>query len=119
MTTIFVIEDQATNMKLITGILSRAGFNVKTATTADIGIPMIIENKPDLVLMDLHLPGTDGITATRILKNNESTKTIPIIALTAKAMEGDRESILEAGCDEYAAKPIRYKQLLELINNFL
>lgn len=119
MKTIFVVEDQATNLKLVEGILVRAGFNVVSAETADIGMPMIIESQPDLVLMDIHLPGTDGLTATRILKNKSETKNIPIIALTARAMEGDRESILEAGCDEYAAKPLRYKELLAMIEKLL
>jgi two-component system, cell cycle response regulator DivK len=117
--TIFVIEDQATNLKLIQGILARSGYNVRTAETADIGIPMIREEIPDLILMDIHLPGTDGLTATRLLKQDTLTKHVPIIAVTARAMEGDKEIILAAGCDDYAAKPIRYKQILSMIERHL
>lgn len=116
---VYVVEDQTTNLKLITGILERAGYSVMSSMTADEAIPEIIHSLPDLILMDIHLPGTDGLTATRILKANEATQHIPIIAVTARAMEGDREHIMSAGCDEYTAKPIRYKQVLQLIDNVL
>ncbi len=119
MSIIYVIEDQLANLKLISGILKRAGYEVLSATNADIGIPEIIELRPALVLMDIHLPGTDGLTATRILKRNDVTKSIPIMAITARAMEGDREAILDAGCDDYAAKPIRYKEVLKKIEILL
>lgn len=118
-TRIYVVEDQQTNLKLITGILERAGYTVQSSETADEAIPEIIQSPPDLILMDIHLPGTDGLTATRILKANQTTQHIPVIAVTARAMEGDREHILEAGCDEYTAKPIRYKQMLQLIDTVL
>lgn len=119
MSTIFVIEDQATNLKLIKGILERSGYNVATAESADDGIPMIKDIIPDLILMDIHLPGTDGLTATRLLKKASDTAHIPIIAITARAMEGDKAAILAAGCDDYAAKPIRYKEILSLISKHL
>ncbi len=119
MTTIAVVEDNPSNMKLIVGVLERAGHTVLAAEDADIGIPMIREQLPDLVLMDMHLPGTDGIQATRLLKANARTAHIPVIAITARAMEGDREGMLAAGCDGYASKPIRYKEVLALIDRLL
>jgi len=118
-TTIAVVEDNPSNMKLIVGVLERAGHTVLAAEDADIGIPMIREQLPDLVLMDMHLPGTDGIQATRLLKANARTAHIPVIAITARAMEGDREGMLAAGCDGYASKPIRYKEVLALIDRLL
>ena len=119
MNTIAIIEDNASNMKLMCGILQRAEYKVIEVSNADNGIPIIIESSPDLILMDIHMPGTDGLTATRILKKEPRTKHIPIIAVTARAMDGDREMILEAGCDGYISKPIRYKELLDLIKEKL
>ena len=119
MTTIAVVEDNASNMKLISGVLQRAGYVVLEAVDADSGIPLIREHKPDLVLMDIHLPGTDGLAATRLLKADPNTSHIPIVALTARAMEGDKETMLAAGCDGYASKPIRYKEVLNLIETML
>jgi two-component system, cell cycle response regulator DivK len=119
MATIFIVEDQATNMKLIQGILAREGYTTLQAESADIAIPMIKEYLPDLILMDIHMPGTDGLTATRLLKSDFETRDIPIIAITARVMEGDKEAIIEAGCEEYTAKPIRYKEVLMLIKEVL
>lgn len=119
MKTIAVLEDNPSNTKLIVGVLERSGYRVLAASNADIGIPIIREQLPDLVLMDIHMPGTDGLEATRRLKADEQTGAIPIIAVTAQAMEGDREAILAAGCDGYTAKPIRYKELLVLVEQFL
>lgn len=119
MKNILIIEDNASNLMLTEDILKRAGYNVLTATDAEDGIALAIENLPDLILMDIQLPGTDGLTATRILKDNFNTQHIPIIALTAHAMKGDEEKILAEGCDGYIPKPIRYKQFLESISKFL
>jgi two-component system cell cycle response regulator DivK len=119
MTVIVIVEDNPSNMKLITGVLQRAGYQTLTAEDADIGIPLIREQLPDLILMDIHLPGTDGLEATRLLKKDNKTQHIPIIAVTARAMDGDREAILEAGCDAYTSKPIRYKELLAQIEEIL
>jgi len=119
MITIAVVEDNPSNMKLVTGVLHRAGYQILTAEDADAGIPLIRENLPDLVLMDIHLPGTDGLEATRLLKKDDRTRHIPVIAVTARAMEGDRELILEAGCDAYTSKPISYKDLLVQIEALL
>jgi two-component system cell cycle response regulator DivK len=119
MTTIAIVEDNASNMKLIRGVLERAGYQTLTAEDADSGIPLIREQLPDLVLMDIHMPGIDGLEATRLLKLDPVTRHIPVIAVTARAMDGDRESILAAGCDGYTAKPIRYKEMLAMIERVL
>ncbi len=119
MYTIAVIEDNSANMKLLLGILKREGFRVISATTADEGLKLITQDKPDAILMDIHLPGMDGLQATQLLKSDPKTSSIPIIAVTAKAMEGDREHILASGCDDYVAKPIRYKQLLTTLKSWL
>lgn len=116
---ILIVEDNASNMKLMSGILERAGYEVLQAMDADSGIPMAREETPDLILMDIHMPGTDGLTATRILKKDELTSAIPIVAVTARAMQGDEESILAEGCDGYIAKPVRYKDVLEMVAKFL
>jgi len=110
---ILVIEDNPTNMKLITSILKKTGYEILQAENADKGIEMAIEKLPHLILMDIQLPGKDGLTATKILKNNPKTSHIKIIALTAFAMKGDKERILKAGCDGYILKPIRYKEFLK------
>ncbi len=119
MKTIAILEDNPSNMKLISGVLQRAGYQILTAEDAEAGIPLIREHLPDLVLMDIHMPGTDGLEATRLLKNEDRTRHIPVIAVTARAMEGDREAILAAGCDGYTPKPIRYKEMLALIEEVL
>lgn len=119
MTLIAVIEDNVSNMKLITGILQRAGYRYIQAGNAELGLELIREQLPSLVLMDIHMPGIDGMQATRLLKADIKTRHIPVIALTARAMDGDREEILAAGCNGYATKPIRYKEVLALIQQLL
>ena len=116
---ILIIEDNATNMKLVSDMLTRAGHAVLEAINADEGIVMARDNLPDLVLMDIQLPGTDGITATRLLKKDAKTAHIPVVALTAHAMEGDAQRILDAGCDAYISKPIRYREFLQQIADIL
>jgi len=110
---ILVIEDNPTNMKLITSILKKTGYEILQAENADKGIELAIEKLPHLILMDIQLPGKDGLTATKLLKINPKTSHIKIIALTAFAMKGDKERILKAGCDGYILKPIRYKEFLQ------
>ena len=119
MTTILIVEDNPSNMKLLAGILTRAGYEVLQATDADIGIPLARDKRPSLIFMDIHMPGTDGVTATRLLKSDPLTASTPIIAVTAHAMQGDRESILAAGCDEYIAKPISYQEVLSTVERIL
>lgn len=85
------------------------------AEDAEAGLALAREQRPDLILMDIQLPGMDGLTATRALKRDPATATIPVLALTAHAMKGDEEQILAAGCDGYLAKPFRYPELLERV----
>lgn len=115
---ILVIEDNPANLTLTVDILERAGYSLLTAMDAESGMAIAREALPDLILMDIQLPGTDGLTATKILKNDPLTQHVPIIALTAHAMKGDEEKMLAQGCDGYIAKPIRYKSFLETISTF-
>ncbi len=115
MATILIVEDNPTNMKLSTFLLESADYAVLTATNAESGLTLAREARPDLILMDIHLPGMDGLEATALLKADEATRGIPVIALTALAMKGDEERILAAGCDGYIAKPLDYKDFLARI----
>ncbi len=109
--TILVVEDNALNMELISDILEAHGYRVVQAVTGADALKLVPSEHPDLVLMDIQLPGLDGLTATGILKDNPETRDIPIIALTAHAMRGDEEKAREAGCDDYISKPIDTRQL--------
>src|SRR3981081_2002831 len=102
-------------MTLATFLLQSAGHSVLSATDAETGLTLARSPQPDLVLMDIQLPGMDGLEATALLKGDESTRDIPVIALTALAMKGDEERIRAAGCDGYIAKPMRYKEFLATI----
>ena len=119
MAEILVVEDNPTNMKLVHMVLDKAGYRVREATGAEDAIRAIAASPPDLVLMDVQLPGMDGFAAMQIIKSDAMTAAIPVIALTAFAMSGDEEKILDAGFDAYIAKPIRYAQLLEVIDKLL
>lgn len=112
---VLVVEDNAANMRLVGDILSRAGYGVLKAMTAQDGIDTARAELPDLVLMDIQLPGKDGLTATREMKADPALAGIPVMALTAHAMSGDEDRILAAGCDRYVSKPIRYRQFLAVI----
>jgi CheY-like chemotaxis protein len=92
---------------------------VVPATSAEAGLTLALECRPDLILMDIQLPGMDGLQATALLKRNEATRGIPVIALTALAMKGDEERIRAAGCDGYIAKPLAYKDFLTVIRDHL
>jgi len=116
---IMVVEDNPTNMKLVLMVLQHGGHQVLEATGAEEAIAAIQLQKPDLILMDVQLPGMDGFEAMSLLKADPATAAIPIIALTAFAMHGDEEKILNAGFDAYLAKPIRYAELLALVNGLL
>jgi len=109
---ILIIEDNPTNMKLVSLLVEKAGYSALKAIEAETGIAMARKAHPDLILMDIQLPGMDGLTATTILKSEVTTRDIPIIALTAFAMDGDREKMLAGGCDGYIAKPIHHEQLI-------
>ncbi len=115
MTTILVIEDNAANLKLAAFILEQAGYGVLYAVDAEAGVALAREALPDLILMDIQLPGINGLDATAILKRDPATRGIPVIALTALAMMGDEARIRAAGCDGYVAKPMRYQELLSTI----
>ena len=119
MKTILLIEDNATNRKLLGDLLRRAGHGVREVETADDGIALALAERFDLVVMDIQLPGTDGLTATRLLRANTVTKDLAILAVTAHAMRGDERRILEAGCDGYVAKPIAYKEFLAEVARLL
>ncbi len=116
---ILVVEDNPANMKLVASLLGKEGYEVLRATDAPGGIAMAREQLPGLILMDIQLPGMDGLAATHLLKEDPATKHIPVIALTAFAMKGDEEKMLAAGCDGYIAKPIRYKEFLATVASFL
>ena len=116
---ILIIEDNATNQKLAEIILTKAGYAVLHAADAEQGIILARREQPDLIAMDIHLPGMDGLAATHFLRGDLATREIPILALTALAMKGDEERILAAGCDAYLSKPIRHATLLEAVSRLL
>lgn len=115
MSNILLVEDNATNMKLSLFLLESADHAVITAMNAEAALTLARERHPDLILMDIQLPGMDGLQATTVLKADPATRDIPVIALTALAMKGDEERILAAGCDGYIAKPVDYKQFLATV----
>ena len=109
---ILLVEDNEMNREMLSRRLSRRGFEVITATNGQASIEMAASQQPDLILMDLSLPVVDGCDATRRLKANPATRRIPVLALTAHAMDGEREKSLAAGCDEFDTKPIDIDRLL-------
>ena len=115
MATILLIEDNAANMLFEVFLLQSAGHTVLSAADAEAGLTRAHEAHPDLILMDIQLPGMDGLEATTLLKRDDATRAIPVIALTALAMRGDEERIRAAGCDAYVAKPIRYQEFLATV----
>jgi two-component system cell cycle response regulator DivK len=115
MATILVVEDNTANMTLAVYLLESVGHTVLSATDAEAGLALARAQHPDLILMDIQLPGMDGLEATAQLKSDEATRAIPVIALTALAMKGDEERIRAAGCDGYIAKPMRYKEFLATV----
>ena len=119
MATILVVEDNPANMKLAEMLLRKAGHSVLSAVDAEAGLTMARAEHPDLILMDIQLPGMDGLAATALLKQDLATASIPVIALTAMAMRDDREKTRAAGCDGYIAKPLRYHELYAAIDAVL
>jgi two-component system cell cycle response regulator DivK len=115
MAKILVIEDNPANMTLATFLLESAGHTVLSATDAETGLTLARDEHPNLILLDIQLPGMDGLEATALLKRDDATRVIPVIALTALAMKGDEERIRAAGCDGYIAKPMRYQEFLATI----
>lgn len=117
--TILVIEDNPANMKLVRTLLLMEDFRVLEAETAEDGLAIARDRQPDLILMDLQLPGMDGLEATRVLKRDDALKNIPVVALTSHAMEGDEEKARVAGCDGYLTKPIDTRQFLGHIRMYI
>jgi len=113
--TILIVEDNPANMTLATFLLRSAGYAILSAIDAESGLALARKEQPDLVLMDIQLPGMDGLQATALLKGDDATRGIPVIALTALAMKGDEQRIRAAGCDGYIAKPLAYKEFLATI----
>ena len=116
---ILLVEDNELNRDMLSRRLKRRDYDVEMAVDGQQGVDLTRSLMPDLILMDMSLPIIDGWTATGILKNDSSTSHIPIIALTAHAMEGERQKCLEAGCDDFDTKPIEFKRLLEKINHWI
>ncbi len=116
---ILVVEDNEENRDALSRRLQRRGFEVLIATDGKAGVAMALAEKPDLVLMDMNMPELDGWEATRQIVADEGAKGLPIIALTAHAMQGDRERALEAGCTDYHTKPIEFPKLLAQIETIL
>ncbi len=115
MKTILVVEDQPINAELVSEILSSEGHEVLVASSAAAGIDLARTRRPDLILMDIQLPGLDGLTATRMLKEDEQTASIPVYALTAHAMQEDIAKAREAGCEGYICKPISVVDLIATV----
>ena len=116
MAKVLIVEDNPANMTLALVLLESAGHSVITATNAEAGLTLARDEQPQLILMDIQLPGMDGLEATRLLKQDDTTRRIPVIALTALAMKGDEERIRAAGCDGYIAKPLAYKDFLAIVS---
>ncbi len=116
---ILVVEDIPMNMELVTDLLEVAGYKVLQAEAAEAGIEMARIEAPDLILMDIGLPGMDGLTATGILKQDQLTKDISVIALTSHAMKDDEEKIKAAGCDGYITKPIDTREFPKTVAGFI
>lgn len=119
MAKILVIEDNQANMKLTCMLLKKAGHVALCATDAETGLALARTDQPDLILMDIQLPGMDGLAATALLKQDPATRAIPVIALTAMAMRADQEKSKAAGCDAHIAKPLSYRQLYSVIDHWL
>ena len=119
MAKILLVEDNELNRDMLSRRLIRRGFDVTIAVDGGQGADMAVSESPDLILLDMSLPVMNGWEVAQKLKADSATRNIPIIALTAHAMGGDREKALDAGCDEYETKPVEFKRLLDKMNSFL
>jgi CheY-like chemotaxis protein len=119
MARVLIVDDNPTNLKLVTYLVRANGYEVDTAGDATTAMAAIAAHKPQLILMDLQLPGIDGLALTRDLKADPATRDIAIIAVTAYAMKGDQDKALEAGCDDYVTKPIDTRGLPALIAKYI
>lgn len=116
---ILVIEDNALNMKLVVTLLRLSKFEIIEAKDAEDGLKLAQIHRPNLILMDIHLPGMNGLHATRVIKGDAELKDVPVVALTSYVMEGDKEKIINAGCDGYISKPIDTRHFLETLSAYL
>ena len=116
---ILIVEDNAMNMELAVDLLEAAGYIVSKAGEAEAGIELARSSRPDLILMDISLPGMDGLAAAQTLKTDAATRSIPVVALTAHAMKGDEEKALAAGCSGYLTKPIDTRTFVKTVAAFL
>jgi two-component system, cell cycle response regulator DivK len=119
MAKILVVEDNEINRDMMVRRLQRRGYTIVTAVDGQQGVDMTHSEKPDLVLMDMSLPVLNGWDATRQIKGDPDVKNVPVVGLTAHAMVGDRDQALQAGCDDYATKPVEFEKLIELINRLI
>ena len=119
MSLILIIEDNEKNMKLVRDVLQVKGYETLEAGTAEDGIRLAQERNPDLVLMDIQLPGMNGIDALAVLRGNPATVRIPVVAVTASVMQQDRKQITEAGFDGYIGKPINLREFLETVRSMV
>ena len=119
MSLILIIEDNEKNMKLVRDVLQVKGYETLEAGTAEDGIRLAQERNPDLVLMDIQLPGMNGIDALEVLRGNPATVRIPVVAVTASVMQQDRKQITEAGFDGYIGKPINLREFLETVRSMV
>jgi CheY-like chemotaxis protein len=116
---VLVVEDNPVNLELVGALLESEGYSVIPAETADVGLRLAATEPPDLVVMDIQLPGMSGYEATRRLKADPATAAIPVVALTAHAMQGEEARAREAGCDAFLTKPIDTKMFRETLRRFL
>ena len=116
---VLVIEDNERNMKLVRDVLQAIGYRTLESATAEEGIELAVANRPGLVLMDVQLPGLDGVAALARLRGDARTRSLPVLALTAQAMHGDRERFLEAGFNGYLAKPVDVTELIAAVRQAL
>jgi two-component system cell cycle response regulator DivK len=119
MPTILLVEDNEMNRDMLTRRLERRGFCVITAQTGEQAVVVARWETPDLILMDIQLPGMNGLETTRVLKRDDATCQIPVMALTARALVSDREQVFEAGCDDYDTKPVDFQRLTDKIEKLL
>lgn len=116
---VLIVEDNELNLKLLRDVLEAHGYATLAAREGGAALTMARDDRPDLILMDLQLPDISGLDAVRLLKGNEETRAIPVVAVTAFAMVGDERKALMSGCDAYVAKPIVLRDFLEIVDRFI
>ena len=117
--TILIVEDNENNMMLVRDVLELKGYSVLAATTGGEGVRLALDNKPDLILMDIHLPDIDGVAALKQIRADDAAKAIPILAVSASAMPEERQKILASGFEAYITKPLNMKSFVETIEKFI